>query len=118
MSSDQHLDIQQQDDAIVVRFGEYRKLDGWTTDKLKDELNTAADREDCRHLVLDFAGVAYASSTMLQELLLLRRKMLSKVGELTLVHVDSQVREVLNITGLHWVFDIEDREVEAFPALA
>jgi len=55
---------------------------------------------------------------MLQGLVLLRRRMLSKVGELTLVHVDSQVREVLRVTGLHWIFDIKDREVEACPALA
>jgi len=118
MSSDQHLDIQQQGDVIVVRFGEHRTLDGWTTDELKDELNTAADREDCHHLVLDFAGVAYISSTMLQELVLLRKKTLSKCGELTLAHVDSQVREVLNVTGLHQIFNIQDREFDACPALA
>jgi hypothetical protein len=55
-----HLDVQQQGNVIVVRFGEHRSLDGWTVDKLKDELSTAADREGCHHLVLDFSGVAYA----------------------------------------------------------
>ena len=118
MSSYPHLAVQQQGDVIVVRFGEHRKLDGWTTDKLKDELDTAADREGCHHLVLDFSGVAHASSTMLQELVMLRRKMQSKRGELTLVHVDSCVLEVLVTTGLHQIFNIKDREFDAVPALA
>jgi anti-sigma B factor antagonist len=90
-----HLDVEQLGNVIVVRFGEHRMLDVCTVDTIKDELNTAADREGCRHLVLDFSGVEYASSTMLQELVMLRRKTQSKGRELTLVHVGSYVREVL-----------------------
>lgn len=117
MSSDHHLDVEQHGDVTVVRFGEHRTLDGWTTDKLKDELNTVADREDCHHLALDFSGVEYASSTMLNELLMLDRKMQSKGGKLTLLHIESFVREVLVATKLHQVFDIKDREFDAFPGL-
>jgi anti-anti-sigma factor len=93
-------------------------LDDCTVHKLKDELDTAADREGCHHLVLDFSGVEYASSTMLYELVMLRRKMQSKGGELTLVHVGSYVREVLVTTKLHQIFNITDHEFDAFPALA
>ncbi len=104
MSGCHHLDIQQLGNVVIVRFGKHRMLDGWTTDKLKDELSTAANREGCRQLVLDLSGVSYASSTMLQELVVLRRRMQSKGGELTLVHVDSDVREVLATTKLDQQF--------------
>ena len=113
-----HLDVEQLGNVIVVRFGEHRMLDGWTVDELKDELNTAADREGCHHLVLDFSGVAYASSTMLQQLVTLRRKMQSRGGVLTLVHVGSYVREVLVTTKLQQILDIKDHEFDAVPALA
>ena len=106
MSSCQRLDIQQMGDAVGVRFGEIRVLDGWTTEELKGEFSAAADREECRRLVVDFSGVTYLSSTMLQELVMLRRRMQSKGGLLTLVHVGSNVREILVVTGLDQVFDI------------
>ena len=119
MSDYKYLDVQQRGDAtIVVHFGENRILDGCTTDRLKSELNAVAGLEACQYLVLDFSGVAHASSTMLQELVTLRRKMQLKGGRLALAHIDSCVRDVLVTTRLFQIFDIEDCEFDAFPVLA
>lgn len=113
-----HLGVWKRGDVMIVRFGDHRILDEATVNLIGDELYSVADRPDCRHLLLNFAGVAGLSSLMLGKLLILRRKMAAKGGKLKLYDVEPEVQEVFAATELHHLLDIRGSETEALQALA
>jgi anti-sigma B factor antagonist len=104
--------------VIVVRLRKHRVLDELTVNKIGDELLGVADRPDCRHLLLDFSGVAQLSSAMLGLLLKLRRKIAPKGENLRLCGLNPQLRSVFATTKLDRLFDITDNEAGAITAVA
>jgi anti-sigma B factor antagonist len=113
-----HLGVWKRGDVLIVRFGDHQILDEATVQKISDELYAVADREDCHHLLLNFASVTHVTSLMLGKLLMLRRKMAAKGGKLKLYDVEPEVRDVFAATGLHSLLDIRESEAEALQALA
>ena len=113
-----HLEVGKNGNVVVVRLGKHWVLDELTVNKISDELLGVADRPDCHHLLLDFAGVTKLSSAMLARLLKLRRKMESKGEKLRLCGLDSQLRSVFATTRLDRLFDITDSETGAITAVA
>ena len=84
-----HLGVWKHGNVIVVRFGDHQILDELTVKKIGEELYGVAEREDCRHLVVDFSSVLGLSTLMLGKLLTLRKKMAGKAGRLVLYDVRS-----------------------------
>jgi anti-anti-sigma factor len=111
-----HLEVGTNGNVIVVRLGKHWVLDELNVNKISDELLGVADRPDCHHLLVDFAGVTKLSSSMLARLLKLRRKMESKGEKLRLCGLDSQLRSVFATTKLDRLFDITDTEAGAIKA--
>jgi len=103
-----HLEVGTNGNVIVVRLGKHWVLDELTVNKISDELLGVADRPDCHHLLLDFAGVTKLSNAMLARLLKLRRKMEPKGENLRLSGLNSQLRSVFATTRLDCLFDITD----------
>jgi len=108
-----HLEVGTNGNVIVVRLGKHWVLDELTVNKISDELLAVADRPDCHHLLLDFAGVTKLSSAMLAKLVTLHRKMERKREKLRLCGLNSQLRSVFVTTRLDRLFDITDNEVGA-----
>ena len=106
------LEVGKNGDVIVVRLGKHPVLDEMTVSKISDELLGVADRPECHHLLLDFAGVTKLSSAMLARLLKLRRKMESKGENLRLCGLNPQLRSVFATTRLDCLFDITDNEAD------
>ena len=67
---------------------------------IKNDLNNVSS------LVFDFSELEYLSSAGLRVLLVAQRLM-SKKGQMCLRHVNSNVMEILTITGFNNVLDIE-----------
>ena len=103
-----HLEVGTNGNVIVVRLGKHWVLDELTVNKISDELLGVADRPDCHHLLLDFAGVTKLSNAMLARLLKLRRKMEPKGEKVRLCGLNSQLRSVFATTRLDRLFDITD----------
>ena len=113
-----HLGVWKHGNAIVVRFGDHHILDERTVNKIAEELYGVADREDCHHLILDFSSVLGVSSLMLGKLLMLRKKMSSRMGRLVLCDISPEVQDVLTATGLNEILAFMDSEADALKALA
>ncbi|CAN5776368.1 hypothetical protein BH11PLA1_BH11PLA1_05160 [soil metagenome] len=74
---------------------------------LSEELGAVYDRlgpRALRHVVLNFAGVAYISSSHLAQLLRLRKKLVDGGKSLLLCSLSDQVWSVFMLTGLDRVF--------------
>ena len=118
MSTDQHLDVSERDDMTIVRFKGCRLLvDALVVNGVGRELGDLASGQDCRTLIVDFAGVEDVSSAVLGLLVMLRKKMAFKKGQLVLCGLSPEVREFCDETMLSQLFEIRETEADAFVAL-
>lgn len=74
--------------------------------------------EVARYLLLDMAQVTFLSSSGLRALLLVRKDLHARGGELRLCALPPQVRDVFEITGFTQVFEIYPTRAEALAAFA
>jgi anti-sigma B factor antagonist len=112
-----HLGVSKRGNVTVIRFGVHRILNDAAIDVIGDELYGVAERPDCRKLLLDFTGVDRLSSVMLGKLLMIKKKMQSKGGKLTLCDISPEIREVFKTTNLDQILDIRENEVDGLKAL-
>ncbi|MCS6840502.1 MAG: anti-sigma factor antagonist [Roseiflexus sp.] len=68
------------------------------------------------YVLLDFDNVTFLSSTALRSLLLARKELLARHGELRLCNLRPQVREVFELTGFTRLFAIHSSRDEALAA--
>ncbi len=68
------------------------------------------------YVLIDFGNVTFLSSTALRSLLLARKDLLERNGELRLCNLRPQVREVFELTGFTQVFAIHSSRTEALAA--
>lgn len=80
------------------------RLDTTTAPALEAELTASLD--GVTELVLDFAKLDYISSAGLRVLLATQKRM-NKQGTMTVKHVNSDIREVFEITGFCDILTIE-----------
>jgi anti-anti-sigma factor len=80
------------------------KLDTTNSAQLQDELIAAFD--ETKHLELDFAKIAYVSSTGLRVLLLGEKTAKKKEAEMTIINVSSEVMEIFDLTGFSDILNI------------
>ncbi len=111
-----HLDVAKRGNVTIVRFGEHRILNEVALDLIGDGLSRVAEEPDCSKLLLDFAGVGRLTSSMLAKLLVLKRKMQSKGGKLTLCDIGPEIGGIFKSTGLDQLFDVRENEAEALKA--
>lgn len=79
------------------------RLDTITSPELEKELQEIP--ADLKELVLDFGGLEYISSAGLR-VLLVAQKMMSKQGEMKLIHVNETVMEIFDVTGFSDILTI------------
>ncbi len=72
--------------------------------------------DGAEHVLLDFDNVTFLSSTALRSLLLARKELLARNGELRLCNLRPQVREVFELTGFTRLFAIHSSRAEALAA--
>jgi len=118
MFIDRQLDVFEQSGIFVVRFRRHHFLvDEWVIRSIGDELKEVAARPECRKVVVDFTGVEDLSSFMVGQLVMLRKRMAAKKGQVVLCGLSAEVQEFFDETILSELFDIQADEVDALASL-
>ncbi|MCU0978618.1 MAG: STAS domain-containing protein [Pirellulaceae bacterium] len=97
----------------VVTFIERKILEAAHILELGEELLQLAEKDENKHLLLDFSSVEFLSSAALNKLIILDKKVKSKSGQLKLCNMMPEIREVFVITRLNQLFDIVDTREKA-----
>ena len=77
-----------------------------TSPTLESEIKNSLD--GVKELHLDFSEVKYISSAGLRVLLAMEKAMRRQGGKMTLLHVNSDVKEIIKLAGFLQVMHIED----------
>lgn len=97
------------DDPVIIRLSPIVHA--------PEQLENLVDREVNSAVVLDVSDLGFATSMFLNELLELRRSIVSRGHRLIICCSDDRVRGVFNITGLNQVFTIVYSQTEALDML-
>lgn len=83
------------------------RLDTLSASKFEQDI---AGLRQCpvKRIVLDCKGLEYISSSGLRVFLSLLKDVRANGGTLTLINVNSEIRNIFTITGFHKIFAIED----------
>ncbi|MGA2617614.1 MAG: STAS domain-containing protein [Thermoguttaceae bacterium] len=117
MTDFQQLTIDEVGQATVVRFRQPRLSGILELEKLGQELDELAGREDRGKLVLDFSSVQFLSSQTLGKLVALNRRVKARGGDMRLANVPQRVRSVMQTCKLDSLFDIQPDVAEALRSL-
>lgn len=112
-SEHRRIQVQQVDDATVVRFVDRKILDETNIQEIGQELFDLVEEEGAANLVLNFDNVEYLSSAALGKLITLNKKVKSADGALKLSAIKPQIFEVFVITKLNKLFDIYETQAAA-----
>lgn len=111
----QCIELSSKDDVSVVRLLDDKVIDADRIATLGEELMSLAGNEGGRVLI-NMDNVRFLSSSAINKLIVLERRISSNGGNLKLSNLSPEVQEVFNITQLHSVFDIRPDEEEALTA--
>lgn len=79
------------------------RLDTITSPQFAIDIMPVADNAD-KHIILDCKELAYVSSSGLRQLMLLRKQTIAKGGDITMLNVSKDVRQVFTIAGFEPLF--------------
>ncbi len=113
MPSYRHIDVQEVGDVTVVRFRNGKIIEDTTIQELGQELFALVDQEQRSKLLVDYVGVVFQSAAFLGKLITLERKVKGAGGVLRLCNMRAEVYEVLAITKLNRLFDVQVSEADA-----
>ncbi len=115
MSDFKCIELLKKHDIAVVKLVDDKVTDAERIAELGEELMTLA-KPDGRRVVINMDNVRFLSSSAINKLIVLERRLASNGGNLKLSNLRPEVEEVFNITQLHSVFDIRGDEEEALSA--
>lgn len=99
------------DSVMVVDLGGRITLGEGST-KLRDTIRELLDRNET-HILLNLAEVSYIDSSGLGELVSAFSAVRATGGELKLLNLTRKVHDLLQITKLYTVFDVQEDEANA-----
>ena len=109
------LDAEGLGDVTVVSFRDKKILDEQNIQVISEQLFSLVDDPGRRKLLLNFGNVEYLSSTALEMLITLNKKVTQAGGELILCNIAPQIYEIFEITKLNKLFRIEQGGFEGGP---
>ena len=98
------LNISKESNATSLTVILEGRLDTTTAPDLEKELKDSLD--DVTELIMDFEKLEYISSAGLR-VLLSTQKIMSRQGEMKLIHVSDTIMEIFEVTGLADILTIE-----------
>lgn len=106
MTGDQPFEERVVGDVTIVTFRDRRLIDSPGVDLLGDALIAMASLGDRKNLALDFQGVEFVSSALLNKLVKLQRTLVAGGGSLKLAHLDGELHRIFAMTHLDRAFEI------------
>jgi anti-anti-sigma factor len=101
------LEVTREGDRLTARFARLTSLNEYHADQIGKQLLALADAPGTRFVILDLANVEYVTSTVLGHLVALNKRLQGTGGRLTLEHVCPAVRDILKVTLLDQVLDLQ-----------
>jgi anti-sigma B factor antagonist len=101
------------DVAIVDISGQLRLGEG--TGKLRDVVQQLT-KDGYRKIILNLAGVIHIDSAGIGELMMNYTTLRNQGGELKLMNLNKNVRNLLQVTRLYTLFDVHDDQTAALGA--
>ncbi len=118
MPAASHLDISEQGEITIVRFGEPRVTDAVEIEELGRQLYHVLEYKNCSKVVLDFTSVEFLSSAMIGKLISFSRKAKACNAALRLCGLQQGVRDIFHLCNLDRVFDIREDQRAALASFA
>ena len=113
----QCIELSNKEDISVVRLVDNKVVDADRIATLGEELMSLAGRQgESERVLINMDNVRFLSSSAINKLIVLERRITSNGGDLKLSNLSPEVEEVFNITQLHSVFDICANEADALTA--
>ena len=113
MSDYQCIELTNREDIAVVRLVDQKVIDPDRIHLLGEELLSLAQGTDGQRLLINMDNVRFLSSSAINKLIVLERRVTGAGGKIKLSNLSPEVAEVFNITQLNSVFDICDSERDA-----
>jgi anti-sigma B factor antagonist len=118
MSSYRRIIVAEEGPVSVVRFIDKKIVDPASIEQLGEELNSLVSVDKRSIILLNFEGVDFLSSAVLNKLISLNSKLKAVQGRLKLCNLRAEIKEVFNLTRLDRVFDIRKTEPDALEAFS
>ncbi len=113
MTVQRRIEVAEIEGVTVVRFLDRKILDPTNIQQLGEELFALVEQDQCKQLLLSFACVEFLSSSALNKLIVLDKKVSNHQGKMKLCCLRPEIREVFDITRLNQLFDIQEDEATA-----
>ena len=110
MPTDAHeprLEVSTEGDRTVVHFVNCSSLHEYNADQIGKKLVALGDGQPGRKITLDLSPIEYLTSTVLGHLVALHKRLAVAGGRLSLENCRPTVRNILHITLLDQVLDIQ-----------
>ena len=112
-----HLRVTERDDVLILEFPDGR-LHADLAAEIGEELRAAIAREGFTNIVVDFSGVDFACSDVINQFVFLNKRVREKGRRLKLCGICPYIREILAITKLDTILDIAENETDALLTFA
>lgn len=116
--SSKRIQVAVQPHGALVTLLDAKILDQLVVKQLSEELQNLVLVEQQYRLLLDLSNVTFLSSAALNNLVVLNRRIQANKGKIVFCKVQSQILEVLTITGLNRLFQVVESEKEGWDLLA
>ncbi len=110
------LEVENNGDVTIVTFSDRKVLDADRIQVIGDQFSSLLDQSDRTRFLLDFQNVEYMSSATLGMLMMLKKKVQAKKGQMVLCNISPEIKEIFEITGLDKAFLICPSEQEGLRA--
>ncbi len=103
--------------ATVIRLLDRRLSGHIAVQQLGEEMGRIIDQHDSELVVVNFDRVEILSSVMIGKLIEFKNRVSERSGRLVLTNMSRQVRDVLCITRIDRLFDVQDDEADGLALL-
>jgi anti-sigma B factor antagonist len=107
------IDHYAKDDILTIRILDERLVEPELLKRLFDDLYALLGKSEEQQVVLDFSAVKFMASSMLSNLVALKKKCDEYRAKLKLCSVTPDILQVFKITKLNKLFDIQPDEATA-----
>lgn len=114
---DQHFCADRRGPILEVKFISPQLYEHLVVDEVDVELQALVDEQSPRYVLFDFSSVDFCSTSIINALLRVRRRVVRIGGEVVLAELHTAVRSAFRVLNLDTVFDVYQCVEEARDAL-
>ncbi|HZV03796.1 MAG TPA: STAS domain-containing protein [Gemmataceae bacterium] len=112
-SSDDFLEVQTREDAVIARFTRQMSLAGEVVEEVAERFISLLADSGQQRLLVDFGNVDSLSSFMLGQLVKLNRTAEAAGKKFGLFNLRTHIREILDVSRLNLILSLYQDEADA-----